>query len=324
MKLRFALTATTALVVATALAGCGQEGSSNSAKSTASASGGKPTICLVMKSLGNDYFQTMEKGAEDHARQRGDLTLEASGIQNETDIDGQVADINKCITDKVGAIVIAPADSRALVAPLGRAAKAGIKLVNIDVQLDPAALKSASLDIPFAGPDNTLGAQESGAVLAKALGKGGKVVILEGISGAANAQQRKAGFEAAATAGGLDVIASQSANWETDQAYTVTTNLITAHPDITGILSSNDDMSLGAVKAIAAAKKTGQIKVASFDNIDALHPYILNGTVVSTVDQFAGKQAGDGIDIAMDLIAGKTETGWIKTDIKVVTKSDLG
>ena len=325
MKLKLALTATTALALAAALSACGQEGGSG-AKSTgaASASGGKPTICLVMKSLGNDYFQTMEKGAEDHARQRGDLTLEASGIQNETDIDGQVADINKCITDKVAGLVIAPADSRALVAPLARAAKAGIKLVNIDVQLDPAALKSAGLDIPFVGPDNTLGAQQSGAVLAKALGKGGKVVILQGISGAANAEQRTAGFVAAAKAGGLDVIASQSANWETDQAYTVTTNLITAHPDITGILSSNDDMSLGAVKAIAAAKKTGQIKVASFDNIDALHPYILNGTVVSTVDQFAGKQAGDGIDIAMDLIAGKAETGWIKTDIKVITKSDLG
>jgi ribose transport system substrate-binding protein len=322
MKLKLALAATASLAVAVSLTGCGQEGGSGSGSSS-TAKGGKPTVCLVMKSLGNDYFQTMQKGAEAHAAKRGDLTLKTSGIQNETDIDGQIAAVNKCITQGADALVIAPADSRALISSLSRAAKAGLKLVNIDVQLDPTALKAAKLTVPFVGPDNTLGAQESGAVLAKALGTGGKVAILEGISGAANAQQRKAGFEAAAKAGGLKVVASQSANWETDQAYTVATNMITANPGLQGIMASNDDMALGAVKAIAAAHKTGQIKVASFDNIDAIHPYLQDGTVVATVDQFAADQASDGIDVAMKELAGQTESGWIKTGIKVITKADL-
>ncbi|MEV0536579.1 sugar ABC transporter substrate-binding protein [Kitasatospora sp. NPDC050463] len=323
MNTKLTLTACTALVLAAALTACGQEGD-NSQSTSAAAKGGKPTVCLVMKSLGNEYFQTMEKGAEEHAGQRGDLTLNATGIQNETDIDGQVAAVNKCITDKAAALVIAPADSRALIAPLQRASKAGMKLVNIDVKLDDAALKSAGLDVPFVGPDNAAGAQKSGDVLAKALGAGGKVVILEGVSGAANAQQRKAGFEAAATAGGLQVLDSKSANWETDQAYTVTTNLITAHPDLQGVMASNDNMALGAIKAIAAAKKQGQIKVTSFDNVDAIHPYVQDGTVVATVDQYAAKQAGDGIDVAMNEIAGQQVSSWVKTDVKVITKADLG
>ncbi|MCZ4103400.1 sugar ABC transporter substrate-binding protein [Streptomyces sp. So13.3] len=316
------LSATAALLLATALTSCGQEG--DGATSDGTSKGGKPTVCLVMKSLGNEYFQTMEKGAQDHARQRGDLTLTASGIQNETDIDGQVAAINRCITDKAAALVLAPADSQALVAPLKRAVKAGIKVVNIDVKLDDAALKAAGLDVPFVGPDNTEGARLSGAVLAKALGKDGKVVILEGNPGAANAQQRKAGFVAAAAAGGLRVLDSKTAHWETDEAYTVVSNMLTAHPDLQGILASNDSMALGAVKAVAAAGKKNQIKVASFDNIEAIRPYVKDGSVVATVDQFAAKQAGDGIDQAMKLIAGDKVQGWVKTDVKVITASDLG
>ncbi|MFI5806957.1 sugar ABC transporter substrate-binding protein [Streptomyces sp. NPDC051561] len=322
-KLSLATATTASLLLATALTGCGQEGDSGT-KDSAKPEGGRPTVCLVMKSLGNEFFQTMQKGAEEHAKKLGTLELKSSGIQNETDIDGQVAAINRCITEQADALVVAPADSRALVAPLGRAAKAGIKLVNIDVKLDDGALKSAGLDVPFVGPDNAEGARLSGEVLAKKLGKGGKVVILEGNPGAANATQRKEGFEKAATAGGLKVLESKTAHWETDEAYTVLSNMLTAHPDIQGVMSSNDSMTLGAVKAIGAAKKKGKIPVASFDNIDAVKPYLKDGQVIATVDQFAAKQAADGIDEALKAVKGGKSEAWVKTDVKVVTATDAG
>ncbi|WP_327167230.1 sugar ABC transporter substrate-binding protein [Streptomyces subrutilus] len=315
----FLIASCTTLLLASALTACGQEGE-GAADRKASA---RPTVCLVMKSLGNEYFQTMQKGAEEHAKQRGDLVLRASGIQNETDIDGQVAAINGCITDRADAIVVAPADSRALVAPLGRAVKAGVKVVNIDVKLDDGALAAAGLEIPFVGPDNTEGARLSGEVLGKALGRGAKVVILEGNPGAANAQQRKAGFEAAARAAGLEVVDSKTAHWETDEAYTVVGNWLTTHPDVRGVLASNDSMALGAVKAVQA--KQSKVKIASFDNIEAVRPYVKDGTVVATVDQYAAQQAGDGIDQAMKAVKGEEPPkGWVKTTIKVVTAADLG
>ncbi|MER5886773.1 sugar ABC transporter substrate-binding protein [Streptomyces sp. NPDC001941] len=308
-----------ALLLGASLTACGQEGDGASA---AKPKGGEPTVCLVMKSLGNEYFQVMQKGAEQHAEERGDLKLQSSGIQNETDIDGQVAAINRCVTEQADALVVAPADSRALVAPLQRARKAGLKVINIDVKLDDAALKSAGLTVPFVGPDNEAGARMSGEVLAKALGKGAEVVILEGNPGAANAQQRKAGFEAAAAAGGLEVVDSKTAHWETDEAYNVVANLLTTHPGVKGVLASNDSMALGALKAIAAKKAS--VKVASFDNIEAIRPYVKSGAVVATVDQFAAKQAADGIDQAMKAIKGEAPSGWVKTDVKVVTAADLG
>ena len=155
---------------------------------------------------------------------------------------------------------------RALVAPLARAIKAGIVVINIDVALDEQAKKQAGISLAFVGPDNRAGAKLAGDELAKALGKGGKVVIIEGNPGADNAQQRKLGFEDAIKAGKLQLIDSRTAHWETEEANSVFSNILTAHPEIQGVMAANDSMALGVIKAIDAAGKSGKIKVVGFDN----------------------------------------------------------
>lgn len=318
MKSRVAL-AIVALAVTAPLAGCGQEDTSTP---SANSKPGKPTVCLVMKSLANEYFQQMQKGATDHVAQLGNVTLDSSGTQNETDVDGQVALVEKCITKQVQAIVLAPADSKALVQSVAKAVKAGIKVVNIDVKLDDAALKQAGVEVPFVGPDNREGAKQSGLELAKALGKGAKVVILEGNPGAANAQQRKDGFNDAVTEGGLTLLDSKTAHWETDEANTVFGNMLTAYPDIQGVLASNDSMALGVIKVIEERK--ANIKVASFDNIPAVKQYVQSGVMVATLDQYGSQQAANGIDYALKMINGEKLTGWQKTPIKVINKANIG
>ena len=271
------------------------------------AAAGKPTVGLVMKSLANEFFKDMQEGAVKHAGQRGDLTLIPVGIQSETDIDGQIAAIENLVTRRVDAIVVA------------RAIKAGIKVINIDVAFDPAAMKKHGVDIAFVGPDNRAGAKLSGDVLAKALGQGGKVVIIEGNPGAENGVQRALGYRDAITGGGLDLLDSRTAHWETEEANTVFTNMLTAHGDIAGVMAANDSMALGVVKAIDAAGRSGKIKVVSFDNIPAIQPLLKQGKVLATVDQFGAELAALGIDNAMKEIAGQTLTGWIKTPLKLVT-----
>src|ERR1700686_4635106 len=186
----------------------------------------KPVIGLVMKSLANEFFKDMQEGAVKHVQERGDLTLIPVGMHSETDIDTQVNAVENFITQKVDAIVVAPPDSRALVPPLAPAIKAGIVVINIDVALDEAAKKQAGVDLAFVGPDNRAGAKMSGEVLAKALGEGGKVVIVEGNPGADNAQQRKLGFDDAVKEGKLDLLDSRTAHWETEEANTVLTNML--------------------------------------------------------------------------------------------------
>ncbi len=141
----------------------------------------KPVVGLVMKSLANEFFKNMLEGAQAHNKEKGTYELKAVGMQSETDIEAQINAVENFITQNVNAIVIAPADSRALVPPLKRAVDAGVVVVNIDVELDAQAKKDAGLELAFVGPDNRAGAKMSGDELAKAIGKGGKVVIRKAI-----------------------------------------------------------------------------------------------------------------------------------------------
>jgi ribose transport system substrate-binding protein len=313
-----ALVATAALT----LGACGQEAAPGATDAdTGGSDGSKPVVGLVMKSLGNQYFQAMQEGAEAYAAENDAFELKAVGIQSETDITGQVEAVNNLVAQGVDALVVAPADSRALVAPLAQAIEQGITVVNIDVKLDDEALASAGVEIPFVGPDNVEGARLAGEVLAEDLGEAGKVVIIEGIQGAANAEQRKEGFEKAAEEGGLEIVASSTANWETEQANTVFANILSANPDIQGVMAANDSMALGVLAALESAGKLGEIPVVGFDNLPEVHPYLDNGSMLATVDQFGSQQAVFGIDVALDVLGGGTAEDWVKTDIELVTEA---
>lgn len=284
----------------------------------------KPVVGLVMKSLANEFFKNMLEGAKTHEAKRGDYTLKAVGMQSETDIETQINAVESFITEKVDAIVVAPADSRALVPPLKRAMEAGITVVNFDVALDEKAKQEAGVELAFVGPDNRAGAKMAGDALAKKLGEGAKVVIIEGNPGADNATQRKLGFEDAVKEGKLDLIDSRTAHWETEEANSVFANMLTANPDIKGVMAANDSMAVGVVKAIEAAGKSGQIEVVGFDNIPAVQPLLKEKKMLATVDQFGQQMAADAIDKALGVLKGGAPLkGWVKTDIKLVTSDDV-
>src|SRR5262249_21834020 len=141
----------------------------------------KPKIGLVQKSLANEFFKQMQAGAEQYAASNTDkFDFKAVGMKDERDFAAQVDAIENFVTQKYDIIVVAPADSKAMVTPIAKALKAGVKVINIDVELDKDAKKAAGIDLAFFGPDNRAGAKLAGDALARALGPGGKVVILEG------------------------------------------------------------------------------------------------------------------------------------------------
>lgn len=282
-----------------------------------------PVIGLVMKSLGAEFFQNMQEGAEAHAEERGDLELVSLGTQSQSELDKQIAFVEDLIAQQVDAIVIAPMDSQALVPPLARAVREGIVVINIDVALNAEALESEGVEIPFVGPDNRTAAQLAGDALAAELGGTGDVVIIEGISGADNAQQRKAGFEDAIAAGGLELLSSNTANWETDEANQVFSDLLTRYPEMGGVMAANDAMAIGVAQALSAAGKAGQIKVVGFDNDPSIQPLICDGTILATIEQYGSQMAAFGIDYAMDALAGDQLQGWVKTETTLVTADDL-
>ncbi len=291
---------------------------------TASA-GEKPVVGLVMKSLANEFFKTMEEGARKFADEDGTFTLVPVGMNSETDIDTQINAVENFITRRVNMIVLAPADSVGLVPSVRKAVDAGIPLINFDVTLDKAALVSNGLpeNFLFVGPDNELGSELVGDFMAEKLGRGAKVIIIEGNPGADNAKQRKAGFMKTVQKYNLDLLSSTTAHWETEEANTVMTNLLTRHPDVQGVMCANDSMAVGVVKAIEAAGKIGKIDVVGFDNIEACQQLIREGKMLATVDQFGPEMAANAIKVGFRILGGEKLDGWIKTPVEVVSAKNL-
>src|SRR5437899_2659285 len=239
---RFLLFVSAPLALGLLVGGCG--------KSADKPITAKPKIALVMKSLANEFFSTMADGAKKHqAANAGSYDLIVNGIKNETDLAEQVNLVEQMIARQVNAIVIAPADSKALVTVLKRASDAGILVVNIDNKLDADVLKQSGLTVPFVGPDNRAGARKVAEALVKKLSPGDKVAIIEGIPTAFNGQQRRLGFEDAMKAAGMNVVTTQSGNWEMEKANNVAAAILSEHPDVKALLCGNDNMALGAVAA---------------------------------------------------------------------------
>jgi ribose transport system substrate-binding protein len=285
----------------------------------------KPKVALVMKSLANEFFLTMENGAKAYHKAHADeFDLITNGIKDERDTANQIKIVEQMMVNKVDALIIAPADSKALVPVLKRAVDAGIIVVNIDNKLDDAALKEKGLVVPFVGPDNRAGARLVGDYLAKQLAKGDRVGILEGVSTTFNAQQRTAGFKDAMAAVGAQVVGVQSGQWEMEKGNAVAAAMLREHPDLKALLCGNDNMALGAVAAVKAANKTGKVVVVGYDNIGAIKPMLDDGRVLATADQYAAQQAVFGIQEAVKAVKEHKKqgelSGTVQTKVDLITK----
>lgn len=306
-----------ALLVAVCLAACGQPGAGNP---TGAEADSDPVVALVMKSLANEFFVTMADGARAHQADNPDqYQLIVNGIRNEIDLAQQVALIDQMIASNVDAIVVAPADSKAMVPALARAIAAGIVVVNIDNRLDGDILGEYGLEIPFVGPDNFVGAELVGRYIAERMNAGEEVAILEGVPTAYNSRQRTAGFQKAIEEAGLKVVAQQSAQWDQTAAVTITAGMLVQNPNLAAIFAANDNMALGAVAAITQAGKTGQIAVVGFDNISAIQQLIKEGSVLATADQHADLLAVYGIEYALHALNSGTTLEDKNTPVDLIT-----
>lgn len=309
---------TIAIIFFAILAGCTDKSNDTSSSSQ---DADKPTVALIMKSLANEFFVNMANGAEKHQQNHSkDYELIVNGIKNESDLAQQVALVDQMVAAGVDAIVIAPADSKAVTPALARARQAGVTVINIDNQLDADVLKQFNLNIPFIGPDNQEGAYRVGKHLASLLNTNDEVAILEGIPTAFNSQQRRSGFEKAASEAQLSVVTTQSAAWDQTQAAALTSAILIQYPNLKAIMCANDNMALGAVSAIEQAGKSGQVKVVGFDNISVAKKLVQEGQLVATADQHANLLAVYGIQFALEHLKGNTETSHKTTPVDLIVQ----
>ncbi|WP_287492903.1 substrate-binding domain-containing protein [Sellimonas sp.] len=283
-----------------ALAACSVEGESSGSGGGGNSStndGEVGKVGFSISTLNNPFFVSMADGAEAKAEEMGiDLTVVDAG----NDTAKQSSDIEDLIATGIEVLIVNPEDSASVAPAVSNAISQGIKVIAVDRTVD-----GADVDC-YIGTDNVAAGELAGNYLVDHLESGDQIAILEGIPGASSAIDRDEGFHNAVD-GKLEVVSSQTANYDRAEGLTVTENVLQANPDIKAILAANDEMALGAIEAVeAAGKEPGKdILVTGFDAGDDAIQSVKDGKMLFTVEQQTTEMGQMAVESAEKMMKGE-------------------
>ncbi|NEB94637.1 substrate-binding domain-containing protein [Streptomyces bauhiniae] len=281
---------------------------------TGSASSANPKMGLSLSTLNNPFFVQIRSGAEAEAKKRGvDLTV--TDAQN--DASQQANQLQNFTSSKLGAIIVNPVDSDAASNSVKAAGRAGIPVVAVDRGVNKASIKA------LIASDNVAGGELAARSIGDKLGGKGKIVILQGQAGTSAARERAAGFAKGLKAyPGIRVVAQQPADFDRTKGLDVMSNLLQAHPDVQGVIAANDEMALGAIKALGS-KAGKSVAVVGFDGTPDGLTAVKGGTLYASVAQQPSQLGRIAVDNALDAVHGKKVQPMVKVPVKVVTKQNV-
>ena len=275
--------------------------------------GGGAKIGLSISTLNNPFFVTMRSGAQQAAKDQG-VHLLVADAQNDSAT--QQDDVQNFVTQQVDAILVNPVDPKAIVPAIQAANQADIPVLCLDREASGGEVKTLIVS------DNVKGGRMAGEELIKLVGSG-PVAQLEGIPGTDPARDRGHGFQQAIDdQSAVKLVASQTANFVRDEGLNVTENILQANPDIKGIFAQNDEMALGAVRALGGKAGT-DVKIVGFDGTAEALKAIQSGKMNATVAQQPDKMGSLGVQNAMKIIDGKSVPKKIPVKVKLVTKENV-
>jgi ribose transport system substrate-binding protein len=284
----------------------------------------QPVIALVMKTLNNPFFIDMQNGARAAADSLG-VELLVQAAEREVDVEKQMQIVENLIQRKVAALCITPSGSKEIVPAIVKANQSNIPVLIVDTRVDDPTLLAAGGKIAtFIGSDNYEGGRIAGFYLAEKLGDRGKIAVLEGIPGHETGDARLSGFhDVLAQFPDMEIVASQTANWERDQGFNVFQNILQSHPEVKALFACSDLMALGAVEAITAAGRTGDILVVGFDAIVDARQAIAENSMSGSVAQHPYDMGWIAVESAQRLISGGSVAEYIPVKIELVTKDGM-
>ncbi|RIV19567.1 D-ribose ABC transporter substrate-binding protein [Alicyclobacillaceae bacterium I2511] len=299
-------------------AGCGTAGVSNTNSSGtgngASGSGGTSgqyTVGFAVSTTNNPFFVAMENGVQQEGQAKGVKVIVDNGNNDPSTQMNQVQDL---IQQKVNVILLNPVSSQSLSSAVKAANQANIPVITLDRSVDSGKvacyIASNSVDA------GKMAAQQ----LIKALNGKGQVVELQGVMGTSAERDREKGFDQEiSTAPGIQVVARQSANFDRSTALNVMQNILQAHPHIQGVFAQNDEMALGALKAIQQSGKSG-ISLVGIDGEQEAVLDVQSGLMYADIAQQPTQEGKLGVDYALDAIKGKSIPTRVNSPLQLVTK----
>jgi ribose transport system permease protein len=281
---------------------------------TGSSDARNPRMGLSLSTLNNPFFVQIRAGAQAEAKKLGvDLTV--TDAQN--DASQQANQLQNFTSSGLGAIIVNPVDSDAASNSVKAADKAGIPVVAVD-----RGVNKADVDALVAS-DNVAGGELAAKTIAEKLGGKGKIVVLQGQAGTSAARERAQGFANGLKAyPGIQVLAQQPADFDRTKGLDVMANLLQAHPDVQGVIAANDEMALGAVKALGS-KAGKSVQVVGFDGTPDGLTAVKDGTLYASVAQQPSQLGRIAVDNALKAVQGKKVEPTVKVPVKVVTKDNV-
>lgn len=260
---------------------------------------------FAVKNETNPFFIAIADGVREAAAEIG-ATVNVQATEQESDIEKQMQILDTFLTQNYDAIFVTPLSSTAIVPFIKECNDAGVPIIVVDTAADSAELeKLGAKPDYFVACDNKDAGVKAAECLVEALGGKGDIAILEGTPGALSGVQILEGIHEVLDGTEINIKASQSAEWNRNMGYDVTSNIVSANPDLDAILASNDEMGLGAINAL---KDVGldDIMVVSINNTPDGRAAVLAGDMYSTVDKAAYDQGVKAVEVAVQLLNGET------------------
>ncbi|MDQ2902073.1 MAG: ABC transporter substrate-binding protein [Chloroflexota bacterium] len=309
------------VVLALQLAACGQVVPSSS--STAN-SGGNPAtkalrIAVVPKSLGPDFWEQVHKGAVCAASKQQNVTVMWNGVTTDTDVTGQINLLKNYLTQGVDGLVYAATDAKALAQVSTQAVNSKIPVVNFDSGTNPQPPT-----VPLFATDNVASAVKAADLMAQALHNNGKIAFIPFQAGSNTNDQRAQGFlQGLKKYPGLQLVATQYSQSDANTAFMVTTDILTAHPDITGIFAANEPGVIGAARAVKQAGKVGKVVIIGWDAAPDEIKGVQDGTISALVVQNPFKMGFDGLKAVVGIIRTGAQVQNEDTGVSFLTKANI-
>jgi len=293
------------------LVACSNRGPDSVTAAPGSAAAGAVSVGLAISTMNNPFFVALRDGAQAQAKAVG-INLITVDAQN--DAAKQIAGVEDLIQKKVPVILLNPTDSDAVANVVKEATAAGIKVISLDRAVNGAAVSS------HIASDNVAGGKMAGEFLLQRLGGRGRLVELAGIPGSSAARERGQGFESViAGKPGVVLVATLPADFDRAKGLAVMENIVQGSKNIQGIFAQNDEMALGAARAVEEAGLKNVV-IVGFDATPDAIAAVKAGKLAATVQQKPELIGKMGVDAAKLLIDGKSIEARIPVPLSLVTQ----
>jgi inositol transport system substrate-binding protein len=295
--------------IASLLTGCNQSQKSESGEK-------KIVIGATMLSMQNEFVVNVADAMEAKAKELG---AELIVVDAERSALKQVEQVESFIAQGVDAIILNPCEVEASSPAVKLALAAKIPIINVNSE-------TTATPTAFSGSDDEEAGKIAMKLIVEKLGGKGNVLMIHGFMGQAAQIKRSNGAKEILKANpGIKLLAEQTADWDREKGMSLTENWIQSFgAQINAIFAQNDEMGLGAVKALEAAGLKSKVIVVSIDAIPDALQAVKKGSLDATVFQNATEQGGKAIETAIKAAKGEKFEKEVLIPFQLVTKENLG